>query len=823
MNSILQPILLLLFLLPSLSAIGQNTILIPHDPSLSDHTSAIRTAFTSNGKNNLTFLFEPGKTYHINGNDENDVNWESNIIFWLDGYNNIIIDGRGATLSGGKWGTVFRIINCQNVKIKNLTIDWKTDQLPYIAGQVSNKTNSDFILTVDSKYALNDNMPSDRFTQWDPALQRPARNGYFKNNEFDPPHLGATDLIDIANRKIKVPLLANTGEVQNGDHLLLYYKKHPSNVIHLICTDAIEIDNCTIYGGVGLGIFGMGASNILIKNTDITRRDGLDASVAAAATRFWNCRGQLEIRDCNFIGVGDDGSNVQSKFLEFHVKNNATTYTFKNPPASVGPLHNFTCMDPQDGDHLELSKANDPFNILATPIVDHTERIMVGNVPMLKVTFKSAPSGNWVAGDKAMNIDAVPSNSIFKNILVKSNRGRGLILGTRNVMVDNCRFTWISGPGIEMTADAHHFHEGPSPKNITIKNTTISQCNYGHSARRALISAYLEPDYFGDFDDDNYITNINIDNLGLRGDVISQQKGYSFVNTDELKISNTRYLGNISDRFFTDPGANQLMGCDVEVHLKDLPNAPIPYAAPSVYSFFMNIEAEHFDNNGETISYHDRSEGNAGGQLRTGQDVDIKLLSSSPNNYYVYQTDCKEWLNYTFDVPTAGNYQVRCRVGYFNTNIKLHLEKDGQIVGNMMTSSPRPDGWRNVSSGIGANAYNVPLDAGENTLKLVIDEGDFRLDWIRIFWLLAPTPPIMLRQENTSQQAFSVFPSPADEWLNINNQSKEGRMEIFAINGRLMRSIQLGENESQQIDISAWSPGVYLLRMHGNNQRIIVE
>ena len=88
------------------------------------------------------------------------------------------------------------------------------------------------------------------------------------------------------------------------------------------------------------------------------------------------------------------------------------------------------------------------------------------------------------------------------------------------------------------------------------------------------------------------------------------------------------------------------------------------------------IEAENFDRGGEGVGYHDNQSGNAGGQYRTSESVDI-IASCDPagGGYVVNNFQTGEWLNYTVYVPVAGTYEIDLRgASNYGTGAAFHVE-----------------------------------------------------------------------------------------------------------------------------------------------------
>jgi hypothetical protein len=180
--------------------------------------------------------------------------------------------------------------------------------------------------------------------------------------------------------------------------------------------------------------------------------------------------------------------------------------------------------------------------------------------------------------------------------------------------------------------------------------------------------------------------------------------------------------------------------------------ASLPIAAqtqtPSPYSGTpipvpATFEAENFDRGGEGVAYHDNVKGNAGGQYRTSEDVDIIFsFDSAGGGYVVNNFETGEWLAYTINVATSAQYDIELRASNSNWSPppRFHIEIDGINVTGSVTV-PNTGGWSNFQW---VGKQGVPLTAGRHVLKIVADQQYFDLNSIRII----ATPPIFFEAEN---------------------------------------------------------------------------
>ena len=142
------------------------------------------------------------------------------------------------------------------------------------------------------------------------------------------------------------------------------------------------------------------------------------------------------------------------------------------------------------------------------------------------------------------------------------------------------------------------------------------------------------------------------------------------------------------------------------------------------------IQAEDFDRGGEGVAYHDNVAGNAGGQYRTGEDVDIITPAPGTNatGHAVNNIETGEWLEYTIDVPATGAYTVELHVSSEFTTSRFHVEIDGVDVTGPITVPST--GWWGTFTWLGKTGVN--LTSGQHVLRVVSEQEYFNLDAVRV-------------------------------------------------------------------------------------------
>jgi phosphatidylserine/phosphatidylglycerophosphate/cardiolipin synthase-like enzyme len=127
------------------------------------------------------------------------------------------------------------------------------------------------------------------------------------------------------------------------------------------------------------------------------------------------------------------------------------------------------------------------------------------------------------------------------------------------------------------------------------------------------------------------------------------------------------------------------------------------------------VNGENFDNGGEGVAYHDSGANNLGGQYRqTGVDIE----ASSEGGFDIGWTAAGEWLNYTVNVASGGNYTVQLRVSSPG-GATMHVGFNTASNVWKAVSIPATGGWQNWTT----VSVPVTLGAGTQQMTVLFDNG----------------------------------------------------------------------------------------------------
>ncbi|WP_271728535.1 PKD domain-containing protein [Aquimarina algiphila] len=174
-------------------------------------------------------------------------------------------------------------------------------------------------------------------------------------------------------------------------------------------------------------------------------------------------------------------------------------------------------------------------------------------------------------------------------------------------------------------------------------------------------------------------------------------------------------VGNVASYTFSNVLANHT----IRVMYDTVPLPPqVPYLNGVPQVIPGKIKATSFDLGGEAVAYHDISSGNEGNGIRQEEDVDTENAGDGGSIGF---TAVEEWMEYTVDIAQAGTYSIDVLVASQNSNGQFHIEFDGKDV----TGIQNVNGTGSWTSFVPQKISNVTLSAGEQVMRMYIDNGAF--------------------------------------------------------------------------------------------------
>jgi hypothetical protein len=150
-------------------------------------------------------------------------------------------------------------------------------------------------------------------------------------------------------------------------------------------------------------------------------------------------------------------------------------------------------------------------------------------------------------------------------------------------------------------------------------------------------------------------------------------------------------------------------------------------------------------------SYWDATSGNYGGVYRA-TDVDVQTSSDTGGGFNVGWVAAGEWLDYAFDVPIAGYYDLAARVASPLSGKSIAVRLDGSdLPGNV--AIPNTGAWQNWQTVTRTGIY---LSSGPHRIRITAVTDGFNLNWLSLTaaTLTSPARRIEIEAENFDDGAY---------------------------------------------------------------------
>jgi len=220
------------------------------------------------------------------------------------------------------------------------------------------------------------------------------------------------------------------------------------------------------------------------------------------------------------------------------------------------------------------------------------------------------------------------------------------------------------------------------------------------------------------------------------------------------------------------------------------------------------IQAEDYDKGSSGLAYSDNDFENKGGKYRD-DGVDIveceNADAAAENCYAIGYTNAGEWVEYTVNVATAGEYNIFARVASGADNSGFRLFMDDKAISDSVVV-PNGGDWDTYST---IKVGTVKLDAGEQILKLAITGTYVNIDYLEFKSVTA--------NETNKDSTLTIAKQPV---LNL-NKSAMNQVLVFNMNGSLLGEIslqQVGDVVSVRTALkqAGYKNGTYIIRSKNN-------
>lgn len=438
------------------------------------------------GGNELHFYPEKGlqKEYWIS----NNAGGMKSIVFPLLGKKNITIDGQGAKLIFHGEVLPFVVDQCENITIKNLSIDYAEPMC--FAARITD-SGEDFVeMEYDpAMYHCDVQDQALRFygENWEninntvlvnefdgetkgPVPQTPTYVACFSGRETGGPNQDLYRYVTPTKTgENRLRLVGKLGyRHQVGKYWVCTHRRreHPG----VFCNDSrnIQITDVKLVHTRAMGVICQLCENVTLNGVVAVPGEGRILSTNADATHFVNCTGLIHLKNCRLESMMDDAVNVHGIYMPIAEKLSDCSLRLRFGHSEQRGVNIFKI-----GDKIRLVN-HETFESVCNLTVKNSR--MLSSESILLETEEVLPT--YIPdGYVVENHSRMPEVHI-ENCRTGYNRPRGFLLATnRDALVENCTFYNLSC-AIVLTGDARSWFESGAGGKVILRNNCFDNAAY---------------------------------------------------------------------------------------------------------------------------------------------------------------------------------------------------------------------------------------------------------------------------------------------------------------------------------------------------------
>ncbi|MFG0286540.1 MAG: sulfatase-like hydrolase/transferase [Rhodopirellula sp. JB044] len=413
---------------------------------------------------------------------------------------NITIDGGGSTfLFHGRMVPV-TIERSKNVTLRNFTIDWVRSFHAEMTVVESDSDAQSFVVETDRKkypYTVaGGEIVFHRYGQDDPIGSNMLFDPATRSPIFD------TRPYSVNGRRAKVTSVGdNRFRIENGvkrappvGTVLVAYGVHPTSrlcqAIHVTNSSDVSIEDVMIHDAGGMGLIVERTHNITLDELVVTSNGDRMVSTRADATHFIGCRGTIEIKNCLFEHMLDDGVNVHGAYVKVEEYLGERQFL-----CEISHFQQWGITFAEPGDRVALLSRKNILPFSETTVED----VEVLNEHRFVMTLAKVPDMLPEGPLSVENLTWYP-DLVMRDNIIRENRARSVLVTTKGkVLIENNYFS-SQMHGILIEGDNNKWYESGAVEDVTIRNNVFENIGYEATERYPLVASplYTSDQHWGD-------------------------------------------------------------------------------------------------------------------------------------------------------------------------------------------------------------------------------------------------------------------------------------------------------------------------------------
>lgn len=457
-------------------------------------------------KNGETVTLSRGRTYHVYQDDcprffgyhasntatqkENPTGERPTAIF-LKNKKNIVIDGQGASLIIHGILTPFLFDSCENVTVKNLTVDYARHTMNEYTVESSKSGEALLRMSEGCLYEITDGklfFVGEKDKEGKPYWKTEPKGENMLSMYYDPKTEHVKFLPKESGDRFPSIPTAKSAEYMGDNRIKMIWSNKDATLPEgcVIQTrdvgrqqmgglfqrcKSLRLENLTIRFMNGFGLLFQYCDSVTLSGLDCTPSHGHTIACNADFFHFSGCKGHITVENCAAAGAHDDFVNVHGTHLRITERkdsNKSLILRFENPNtrgfAAFGKNDRIDFIDHTTLLPYATARVKD-----VEPVSDTDLRVFLNKLPR----------------HIALGKDAVENATWTPRLTVRNNRfgpsmGRGILATTRKrIRIEGNEFYKLGGSVLHIADDCNFWMESGYTTDILFKDNTLTDCGYG--------------------------------------------------------------------------------------------------------------------------------------------------------------------------------------------------------------------------------------------------------------------------------------------------------------------------------------------------------
>ncbi len=462
-----------------------------------NHTSPVTIRFP---KGRYDFYPDGAFTreYYISNHDQDNPRV---VAFALENLKNVTIDGQGSDFIFHGRMIPFALVDCENVELKNMAIDFELPALRQLNVLEVNKEKNEMVAEIfpGGHHRISNNKLDALGEGYENplgsamAFREDRRMAYIRRDiNFNP-----KTIEEKTPGVLTISGWDQIGQTTPGERLVLRSWHRPTPGIFVSLGRNIALRQVTVHYAEGMGLVVQMSENILLDGFNVALRGPGDPryfTTQADATHFSAVKGLITSKNGLYEHMADDAINVHGTYLRVTKRvDDHTLHARYMHPQAWGFRWGETGDSVQFVESEKMEVVDGHINTIQS--VKAIDKPTEFGAKAFEIVFSGAlPREISEAGKYGIENLTWTPEVVFSNNIVRNNRARGALFSTpKKVVCEGNFFDHTHGTAILLCGDCNGWFETGACRQVIIRNNRfVNALTANYQFTNAIISVYPE-------------------------------------------------------------------------------------------------------------------------------------------------------------------------------------------------------------------------------------------------------------------------------------------------------------------------------------------